>query len=413
MSANSCNRVFYAVQQISIANCSSPTALTLLKGAQSVGFSGDIPFESIRQLGCVEDYQQVEDTPEVELTIDKVFDGSTPIFLLAAEVENAETDSGGVDLLEPTLVGRSTQSANIVLSIFDAEQDCAEGAADCFFLFKEMWPSSISYNFSTDGPFTESVTFQGHNVLSSNQTGGIYAITSTADIASINQFAGLAAVSGQFGTVANRAPDAGEYVNMKEHIIFDKVGTLQGDTLDVNGYAADPDRTVLPIILEGISASGTNEKSGNDYSACIQSISVSADLPRENIECLGTRNNRCKFVDFPVDVTCEIEQLTQDCGRISLSESGIFTTALTGACANNFNNTKDSTIRIATCDGTRIYLGTKNRLQSWNYGGGDVDGGSATISYTFRNSSVFTMLHENFTTESSKWSARSTWLSDV
>ena len=55
----------------------------------------------------------------------------------------------------------------------------------------------------------------------------------------------------------------------------------------------------------------------------------------------------------------------------------------------------DATIRIATCEGLRIYLGKKNKLASVNYGGGDAGGGNATVSYTFTTFNDFTVIHES------------------
>ena len=53
----------------------------------------------------------------------------------------------------------------------------------------------------------------------------------------------------------------------------------------------------------------------------------------------------------------------------------------------------DRTIRVATCEGTRIYLGRKNKLSSVNYSGGDAGGGNVSVSYTFTTFNDFTVMH--------------------
>ena len=50
-------------------------------------------------------------------------------------------------------------------------------------------------------------------------------------------------------------------------------------------------------------------------------------------------------------------------------------------------------IRIATCEGTRIFLGDKNKLASVNYGGGDAGGGNVTVTYSYTTFNDFTVLH--------------------
>ena len=47
-------------------------------------------------------------------------------------------------------------------------------------------------------------------------------------------------------------------------------------------------------------------------------------------------------------------------------------------------------IKIVLCDGTVIDLGTKNKLTSVNYTGGDTGGGNATITYSYQTFNDFT-----------------------
>ena len=47
------------------------------------------------------------------------------------------------------------------------------------------------------------------------------------------------------------------------------------------------------------------------------------------------------------------------------------------------NNLSDETILIKLCDGTQIDLGTKNKLSSVSYGGGDAGGGNVTTTFDF------------------------------
>jgi hypothetical protein len=53
------------------------------------------------------------------------------------------------------------------------------------------------------------------------------------------------------------------------------------------------------------------------------------------------------------------------------------------AC-NNPKALANKALKIALCDGTVIDLGSKNKLTSVNYSGGDTGGGNATITYSYQ-----------------------------
>jgi hypothetical protein len=84
---------------------------------------------------------------------------------------------------------------------------------------------------------------------------------------------------------------------------------------------------------------------------------VSTDLNRETIDELGRKGPYHRTVGFPVEVTCEIEVTSSSGDLVSATEDGIYTTGT--ACGDDLGNLLDNTIRIATCEGTRIYLGQR------------------------------------------------------
>jgi len=76
----------------------------------------------------------------------------------------------------------------------------------------------------------------------------------------------------------------------------------------------------------------------------------------------------------------------------------------TDPCTDIQDNLSNEVIRIATCEGTRIYLGNKNKLASINYGGGDAGGGNVTVTYSYTTFNDFTVLHpQDPTSQSSGW----------
>ena len=84
MSSN--KRIFYACQGVAITNVGELTALTdknMVHGVQAVGTTTTFNPEQAFELGQVEIYENVEGTPDVELTISKVIDGYPLIYHMA------------------------------------------------------------------------------------------------------------------------------------------------------------------------------------------------------------------------------------------------------------------------------------------------------------------------------------------
>ena len=164
-----------------------------------------------------------------------------------------------------------------------------------------------------------------------------------------------------------------------------------------DGYHRNSDLCCLPKEIHGITSSGTNEKDANgNFGAHINNITISADLGREQILELGRKAPYHRYATFPIEVTCEVECTAVSGDMISATEEGILSGLGAGAnnCAGDSGNLSNATIRIATCEGTRIYLGKKNKLASVNYGGGDAGGGNATVTYTYSTFNDFTVMHE-------------------
>jgi hypothetical protein len=65
------------------------------------------------------------------------------------------------------------------------------------------------------------------------------------------------------------------------------------------------------------------------------------------------------------------------------------------------------------CDNTRIFLGTKNKLASINYGGGDAGGGNVSVTYSYTTFNDLTVVHQSDGHASSTafWSDRYKWVS--
>ena len=138
--------------------------------------------------------------------------------------------------------------------------------------------------------------------------------------------------------------------------------------------------SLWPTEIQGIDASGNNIAAGDSFSAHIQTVTISSDLGREELFELGRRGPYHRFVTFPVEVTCAIETTTSEGDLID-------------AKAEQTNLT-DQAIDILMIDSTRLNLGSKNKLASITYGGGDAGGGNAAVTYNYSNFNSLTVLHD-------------------
>jgi hypothetical protein len=139
-------------------------------------------------------------------------------------------------------------------------------------------------------------------------------------------------------------------------------------------------------------------------------IGVNTDLGRTAINELGRKGPYTRTADFPIAVNTEIEVTSISGDAISATQYGIFNGPTPGC--SDLGNLRDNTIRVATCDGMRLYMGTKNKLQSVSLGGGDTGGSNVTVTYSFQNFNELTVMHSGdpHASGTTWWANRSTYL---
>jgi len=386
-------RIYYAIHQVGIkadGDTGDFGAADVLHGVQSVGMSTNFNLEQVFELGQLAIYENIENIPDVQVDLTKVLDGYPLIWHQATK---------GTTTTNPTLAGRSTSKCIFGMSIFSDTQEAAEGAAGTTVQCSGMYPSSISYSFTRDGNFTESVTLVGNDKVWANTP--TYGQT-------LNSSLPTPVFSGQFSSTTDDSPIGNGGVNRRENLLFAVTGT----TLDINGSVADADATILPQEVFGISDSGTNNLVNGVYGAHINSITVSCDLGRDQIDELGRRGPYIRYVRFPTEVTCEIEVTSISGDLVSATEAGIFTTGTD--CGSDRGNLLNRTIRIVTCEGTHLYLGAKNKLASTNYSGGEAGQDNVNVNYSYSTFNDFTVIHSEdpHASGAAFWAARETYLID-
>lgn len=321
-------RIFYACQAVAIVpeTGSSLAAANVVKGAQSVGMTSTFTLEQVFELGQLEIYENVEEVADIEVTIEKVIDGETLMFTLA---------SGG--LCRTNLVAAVRNVSDVYVAIYDDSYSNATGTPQNVCYNSGMYISNVSYNYSVDGNATESITLVGNDRFWNNTTAGVL-VSSPAT---------------RWGNLATGFNT--------EDASVDGSGVVRRAKVNLEA-------STLPSIVTSQAGNDPVGLGGNYH---VQSIAISADFGQETIQELGRFGPYCRYATFPIEVTCEFEVIATNGDLVSVS----------GAAPNLTNEA----ITIRDTAGTVINLGSKNKLTSVNYTGGDTGGGNATITYSFSN----------------------------
>lgn len=333
------NRIFYAVQAVGLGSSPTPSGsianegsgFRWMKGVQSVGITTNFNLEQAFELGQLEIYQNIENVPEIEVTIEKVIDGRHLLYLQAVGQEGTGN-----------IVAAADKSCDVWLAIFPDTDSAVTGSGPEALVYGSgMKISNIAYTFPVDGNSTESITLVGSDKLFYAGTG--YGGSLNTGFAEIS----AATPHSPIGKIARR-----------QH--FSSASS------------------VLPTEVSGAIRNGV----GN-----IQNISISADFGRDNIFELGSFRPYYKFATYPIAITCDFEVVSISGDRVQASGNG--------TNLPDTNNIKvvyitNPTATTAVESGLlQIDLGSKNKLTSVNYTGGDTGGGNASVTYSYQTFNKF------------------------
>jgi hypothetical protein len=390
--SNSNTRVFYATQAVTlgaIGDTSSPVdgwvtgevdqtgASTIVHGVQSVGVDTNFNLEQAFELGQLSLYENIEDIPEISVSMQKVLDGYPLIYHLGASYDGS---AAVLSDTSTTLSNRADTRADMRMVInATTEEAVSSGDSAVAELYNSgMYMSSIGYTIPTEGNCTEDVSFVGNNKkwLTDDGDGQLVLIASSGG--TVNS--AFAAIFGD---------DAPNYST--GHVLRREDVATSGDLIGGPGASARY-TTILPSVVEGVPVEGvlagtiwasrapTSAGRLNTAIAHIQSFNCSVDLGRESINQLGTKTPYNRYVSFPTEVTSSLEVIATAGDNVDAVET-------------NRTNLNNHEICVALKDSTVIHLGKKNKISSITYGGGDAGGGNASITYNFSNFNDFVILH--------------------
>lgn len=253
-------RIFYATQGFTLTPVNEAgTASTAMKvgGVQSLGINTNFNLEKIFQLGQLELYDSVENNPQVEITINKVIDGTKPLFLI--------TMGGVASATSGSIVSLQNNRVNLDLYIHkDTNQGTSASTGVARLQSTGLYASNFTYTFPTDGNATEEVTLIGnHKAWTANPSSAtVFGSDATAK------------------SIARR-------------------------------WKFDRGSCVFPTGSGGIYPSDSP----------LTNVTVSFDLGREAIYTLGSYTPYLRYVNFPVEITTEITTLGTDGDFIDINES--------------------------------------------------------------------------------------------
>tara|TARA_R100001594_G_scaffold3481_2_gene13023 strand:- start:904 stop:1995 length:1092 start_codon:yes stop_codon:yes gene_type:complete len=344
------NRIFYACQAVAIVPTGvTPGAAHIAKGVQSVGINTNFSLEQAFELGQVEIYENSEEIAEVEVTIEKLIDGRKGLYSLAVGASSA---AAGV-------VDASAVKSDVYLAIYDdTASSVASTAAKSVVWCSGMYVSSCSWTYPVDGNATTSITLVGNDKYWNEAN-----VASSAKKTYIND-------TGSGGMWVNNLATAIDGTDTPASGLQRRYAGVRVE-IDPVSPAAAALSTNLPaeVVRQAPAGKITGSTKTSAVDAHLQNISVSADFGRENILELGRFGPYYKYATFPFEITSEFEVIATSGDLISVS--------------GDAQNLTDQVITIADNAGTFLNLGTKNKLTSVSYSGGDTGGGNASITYSY------------------------------
>ena len=371
LTANDNRRVFWACTSITFCTegtenpvtASAPGTCETAYGVQSVGVTTTFNLEQVFELGQIGIYENVEEVPDIEVTIEKVIDGNALLYDLATL-----GGTGGT----VNMVSQANARKDVYFMISDeVDQSVNKHGVICY--CSGMYVSSFSYTLPNEGNCTESITLVGNDKLW--KTGGNHIGVGVnapyAPRADANSPGGIPHDRLDHITATNGTAFVNEFGDIgSEHLATEAIATGVQRREDLELSVC-----IFPDDIYGVT---TNAAGGanNDF-VHINSVTINGDLGREAINELGSKLPYYRYVTFPVEIGCDIEVTTVSG---DLVDAGSFQ-----------DNLAPQNIKLALGNGTIWELGTNNKLQSVTYTGGSTGGENATCTYSYQGFNSFTV----------------------
>lgn len=325
-------RVIYPVEAVFIGPHGSASGVAV-HGVQSVNLTTTFSLEQVFELGQLDIYANLENLPNIEMTVEKDLDGYPLVYHLATQGATAND-----------LLNRTNNRADVFFNIYSDAQVSASGTPMMQAYCSGLYVNSLSYSLPLQGSCKETVTFVGNDKIW---------------------------VSG------TNTPWTGGRTGFAFLPIFNNLDSPSSGIQRRFNIQMGAGKSLWPKSLPGIdTATGYNldQGGGLGYGSHIQDVTISCNLAREDLYELGRRRPYYRYAKFPVAVDTVI----------NITAGGIRPGDIINANADT-NNITDETITILLDDSDSFTLGTKNKLLSVAMTGGDTGGEVLKIAYNYQN----------------------------
>jgi len=356
----------------------------VVRGAQSVGVTTNFVTEEAFELGQIELYEIAESQPEIEATLEKVLDGTKPMFFMVTD-----------PAYNANIVGKTASfRADVALGIYADTQTRAQNDPKTMATLSGMYLSSVTFTFPVDGPCTESISLVGNDklwaVVDTSVSGVDYDFSDPATAAGSDAhapvgmpwgaFSGLQELAGGTAT-ANLTTVVGSGIQRREDVDMDRCVLPP----DIPGCSGAQTATIDGDTVGGSGGQSITRITSNVQNMIerLQTVTVSIDFGREDIFELGLKRPFSKTPSYPVQTTASIECHSSEGDLVE-------------AVSTVDRNTSDGTIIIRTKSGLQVDLGDSMFLESVDKGGAGTDGGNMTVTYNYIGYNIFNVTHDYF-----------------
>lgn len=322
------NRVFYACQAVFVDG-------TYLKNVQSVGVDYSADAESIYDAGRSQAFGDRYNKPEVTITIERhLRSGDTPFYTTGTSsyeasylLKNGNLGIAGWTGLKEYEIGLTYASDETISGSIDSVK------------FEYCLVTEISYSFSVDGIFTESISLVTNNFT--------------------KQSAGSVPSLGETGTLMRKQN-------------FDNENSIFPTEVDA-AIKIDDQRAIQSIDI--------------NLSVSYSELADTGFWRGSNQGNNPSEQNKYKYIETPIEVTCEINALA----RKSVQQDILVKD-------NNFMTFPTPSRQIVLKFDNIIFdLGEKNYCTGIGFSGGDTGGGNVEVSFSYTNDNNDYMPYTNAT----------------
>ena len=314
-------------------------------GIQSIGMSTNFNLEKIYTLGQLAQYDAIEGNPEIEVTLNKIFDGTMPLFVACMGGKASNTE-------EVSLANGQNNKVDLQFGIYKDIGVLTPSVSGISYMeCTGMFLKSANYAFPVEGNATEEVVLVGNNKTWFDVAAGDGIAVEKSATSQVTKSSGI-----------------------------------------VRRWKINKEKSFMPYGTRGI-------RVGLAGKPPIMNVSFSLDLGREPVYSLGSIDAYTRAVKLPLEINTTIETMAQEGDFINISSTaGNFSCPTVAEPVNTTSGDggKNCTIRLCLCgastgDELLIDLGNKNVLNTVSFAGGDAGGGNLTSTYNFTTANTFSM----------------------